>query len=121
MTTVARLPTRVRIARPEACPDIILHSIRHGKRGAYTVRAGGPADDTSGQAHACPGCVATNKTLTEFLLGSGLQAAAAALADRRSFVLDDAAWQDFVAALDAPPADNPALRTFLHRRPPWKT
>jgi uncharacterized protein (DUF1778 family) len=50
-----------------------------------------------------------------------LQAAATALADRRTFVLDDTAWHDFVAALDAPPADNPALRTLLERRPPWET
>ncbi len=63
---------------------------------------------------------ASNKTLTEFLLDSGLQAATATLSDRRSFVLDDAAWAAFNAMLDAPPADNPRLRALLERRPPWE-
>ena len=63
---------------------------------------------------------AANKTLTEFLLDSGLNAAAAALADRRHFVLDEAAWDAFNAALDAPPADNPRLAALLNRRPPWE-
>jgi uncharacterized protein (DUF1778 family) len=62
---------------------------------------------------------AANKTLTEFLLDSGLTAAYTTLADRRSFVLDDVAWAAFMAALDAPPSDNPRLRALMQRRPPW--
>lgn len=63
---------------------------------------------------------ATNKTLTEFLLDSGLHAAHETLADRRTFVLDDRRWEEFVAALDAPPADNPRLRALLARKPAWE-
>jgi len=62
----------------------------------------------------------TNKTLTEFLLDSGLHAAHDTLADRRTFVLDDQRWRDFMVALDAPPADNPRLRALLARKPAWE-
>ena len=63
---------------------------------------------------------ATNKTLTEFLLDSGLTAAYDTLADRRTFVLDERRWDEFMAALDAPPADNPRLRALLRRKPAWE-
>jgi len=63
---------------------------------------------------------ATNKTLTEFLIDSGLRAAYNTLADRRTFVLDETRWDEFMAALDAPPADNPRLRALLHRKPAWE-
>ena len=43
-----------------------------------------------------------NKTLTEFLLDSGLTAAFDTLADRRVFQLDEERWQQFNPALDAP-------------------
>lgn len=62
---------------------------------------------------------AANKTLTEFLLDSGLRAAFETLADRRTFVLDDESWQAFVSELDRPPADNPRLRQLLRRKPAW--
>jgi uncharacterized protein (DUF1778 family) len=62
-----------------------------------------------------------NKTLTEFLLDRGLQAAFDTLADRRTFVLDDARWNVFVSELDRPPADNPRLRQLLTRKPAWET
>jgi uncharacterized protein (DUF1778 family) len=61
-----------------------------------------------------------NKTLTEFLLDTGLHAAYDTLADRRVFVLDQQRWDAFMAALDAPPADNPRLRTLLARKPAWE-
>jgi uncharacterized protein (DUF1778 family) len=63
---------------------------------------------------------ASNKTLTEFLLDSGLHAAHDALADRRLFVLDEKQWNEFMAALEAPPADNPRLRALLARKPAWE-
>jgi len=63
----------------------------------------------------------SNKTLTEFLLDSGLHAAHGALADRRLFVLDERQWDAFTAALDAPPADNPRLRALLARKPAWES
>lgn len=63
---------------------------------------------------------ASNTTLTEFLLANGLRAAVDTLADRRTFVLDDASWEAFVAELDRPPADNPRLRALLTRTPAWE-
>jgi uncharacterized protein (DUF1778 family) len=62
---------------------------------------------------------ATNKTVSEFLLDSGLNAAFDALADRRVFQLDDAQWEAFQAALDTPPRDNPGLRALFARKPAW--
>lgn len=61
-----------------------------------------------------------NKTLTEFLLDTGLTAAFDALADRRVFHLDARRWDEFMAALSAPPKDNPRLRRLLARKPKWK-
>lgn len=65
--------------------------------------------------------VAENKTLTEFLLDSGLHAAHDTLADRRVFALDPQQWDAFTAALEAPPADNPRLRALLARKPAWES
>ncbi|HUB16065.1 MAG TPA: DUF1778 domain-containing protein [Acetobacteraceae bacterium] len=36
------------------------------------------------------------------------------------FVLDKRSWEEFVAEIDAPPADNPSLRTLLARKPAWE-
>lgn len=62
----------------------------------------------------------TNKTLTEFLLDTGLNAAFDALADRRVFQLDAKRWNEFMTALSKPPKDNPRLRKLLARKPKWK-
>ena len=62
----------------------------------------------------------THKTLTEFLLDSGLNSAFDTLADRRVFQLDDASWKAFMSALDAPPRSNPRLRKLLARKPAWE-
>ena len=61
----------------------------------------------------------TNKTLTEFLLDTGLTAALDTLADRRVFQLDGKRWDTFMAALAAPPKSNPKLRKLLARKPAW--
>jgi uncharacterized protein (DUF1778 family) len=63
---------------------------------------------------------ARNKTVTEFLLDSGMNAAFETLADRRIFQLDDTQWEKFEAALSAPPKSNPRLRKLLTRKPAWK-
>ena len=60
-----------------------------------------------------------NKTLSEFLLDTGLNAAFDALADRRVFQLDATRWETFMAALAKPPKDNPRLRKLLARKPKW--
>jgi uncharacterized protein (DUF1778 family) len=61
-----------------------------------------------------------NKTLTEFLLDRGLEAAHDALADRRAFLLDEHQWAEFMAQLHSPPVDNGALRALLARKPAWE-
>jgi uncharacterized protein (DUF1778 family) len=62
----------------------------------------------------------TNKTLAEFLLDAGLNAALDTLADRRVFQLDDKRWKAFMVALAAPPKNNPKLRKLLARKPAWE-
>jgi uncharacterized protein (DUF1778 family) len=56
---------------------------------------------------------AANKTVSEFLLDSGLTAAAETLADRRYFLLSSEQWEAFTAALDAPSRERPRLRGLL--------
>ena len=57
--------------------------------------------------------VARNKTVTEFILDVALTEAAELRANQRLFVLDDAQWQAFTAALDAPPKSRPRLEALL--------
>ena len=61
-----------------------------------------------------------NKTLTEFMLDTGLNAAFDTLADRRVFQLDARRWNAFMAALAKPPKNNPRLRKLIARKPNWK-
>jgi uncharacterized protein (DUF1778 family) len=63
----------------------------------------------------------SNKTLTEFLLDSGMHAAHETLADRRLFLVDERQWEEFTALLETPPADNPRLRALLARKPAWES
>jgi uncharacterized protein (DUF1778 family) len=62
----------------------------------------------------------TNKTLTEFLLDTGLNAALDTLVDRKVFQLDETQWKDFMTALSKSPKDNPRLRKLLARKPGWQ-
>ncbi len=57
---------------------------------------------------------AVGKNVTEFVLDSACTAAEDVLADRRRFVLDDAAWRRFMRALDRPVRAKPRLRALLH-------
>ena len=75
---------------------------------------------TSAKQMLTQAAAASNKTLTEFLIDSGMNAAYSTLADRRVFVLNDAQWAAFQAELSRPPADNPKLRKLLQRKPLWK-
>jgi uncharacterized protein (DUF1778 family) len=61
----------------------------------------------------------SNKTVTEFLLDSGLNAAFDTLADRRVFQLDSKRWKAFMDALAKPPKHNPGLQKLLARKPAW--
>lgn len=56
---------------------------------------------------------ATDRSLSEFVLESSLQAADSALADRARFTLSESQWLAFQAALDAPPRDISRLRQLM--------
>ena len=56
-----------------------------------------------------------HKTVTEFLLDSALTEAAEVLANRRIFFLDNKQWEEFMAALDAPPSPMPRLKKLLRQ------
>lgn len=56
---------------------------------------------------------ATNKTVTAFVLDSASTAAEQVLADRRWFMLDDAAWDAFQDALERPAVVKPRLAELL--------
>src|SRR3954463_271705 len=56
---------------------------------------------------------ATSKTVTDFVLDSASNAAEQVLADRRWFLLDDAAWASFEDFLERPAVLKPRLRDLL--------
>ena len=55
----------------------------------------------------------SRKTVAEFLLEAGIDAAENALADRRVFRLDEPRWRAFQDVLDRPVADKPRLARLL--------
>jgi Uncharacterized protein conserved in bacteria len=58
------------------------------------------------------------ESMTEFLVESGRERAERLLANRTHFVLNDAEWQAFTAALDRPAEARPELaRLFARPRP----
>jgi len=59
---------------------------------------------------------AARKSVSEFVLETALCEAEERLTDRRVFTLDAEHWEDFVAALDAPPRRHPRLER-LFREP----
>ena len=56
---------------------------------------------------------AAGRSVSEFVLESALARAEETLADRRHFGLDVERWEAFMAALDAPPRDIPALERLM--------
>ena len=56
---------------------------------------------------------------TEFVLRSSEAAAIEILNERPVIALDDEAWDDFIAALDAPVEIDPAVKARYARRPQW--
>jgi len=55
----------------------------------------------------------SHKNVSEFLLDAGVAAADQALADRHEFVLSEAQWQAFQAALDRPATAKARLQKLL--------
>jgi uncharacterized protein (DUF1778 family) len=61
-----------------------------------------------------------HRSVSEFVLEGALKHAEETLADRRTFLLADAEWEEFVALLDAPPRVIPELSELLARPAPWE-
>jgi uncharacterized protein (DUF1778 family) len=51
--------------------------------------------------------------VTDFIMRSAREKAEQALSDQTRFVLDEAQWKAFMAALDRPPKDKPRLRRLF--------
>jgi uncharacterized protein (DUF1778 family) len=56
---------------------------------------------------------ATGESLNEYVVRHAVEAAHHDLADRRVFMIDDAAWNELQALLDRPPAYRPELAKLL--------
>ncbi len=63
---------------------------------------------------------ALGKTRTEFMIDIAREQAINVLLDRRYFALGSERFDDFMNALDNPPAPGPRLRSLLRREPAWK-
>lgn len=64
-------------------------------------------------------CAVSGKKRSEFVLEAACREAENLLLDQRLFQLDDQAFANFQAILDAPVKDNPALRQLLNNKAPW--
>lgn len=61
-----------------------------------------------------------DKNPTDFVLDAARRAAEEALLDRTVFAVGPAAYEEFLAKLDAPPRPNARLRRSLQSTPPWE-
>ena len=59
--------------------------------------------------------LATHQNASRFVMQAALHSAETVLADRTRFVVDEAAWDEFVRRLDASPRVIPALREAVAR------
>jgi uncharacterized protein (DUF1778 family) len=83
------------------------------KTSRRNLRVSPTDDDLFRQAAAAIGA-----SVSEFLVESGRERAEMILADRTQFVLDEDAWQAFMAALDRPAEVKPAVVELLRRSRP---
>jgi uncharacterized protein (DUF1778 family) len=58
--------------------------------------------------------------LSEFMLESARVRAEETILDQRLFALDDDAYKQFIAILDAPAKPDRALRARMKRKPAWE-
>jgi len=58
--------------------------------------------------------------LSEFMLDSARRQAEDTILDQRSFFLDPAAHEEFLAMLDAPARPTKKLRARMRRKPSWE-
>ena len=82
--------------------------MQRSKKERIDIRTSGTVKAVLQQAAA-----SVNKSVSEFLLDSGLSAASETLTDRKLFALNDEQWLQFQAVLDADPKDKPSLKRLL--------
>jgi uncharacterized protein (DUF1778 family) len=61
-----------------------------------------------------------NKNRSDFMLEVACREAENVLLDRRLFLVDAEAYQEFETLLNAPVNDNPALQALLSGKAPWE-
>jgi uncharacterized protein (DUF1778 family) len=61
-----------------------------------------------------------HETITDYVVRHAVSAAKDDLADRRYFSIDSAAWAEFNAHLERPPAYKPRLEKLLAQPAPWR-
>jgi len=61
-----------------------------------------------------------NKNRSDFMLEAACREAENVLLDRRLFLVDAEAYQEFETLLNAPVNDNPALHVLLSGKTPWE-
>lgn len=59
--------------------------------------------------------LASQRSVSEFVLESAMARAEETLPDRQHFGLDAGQWRGFLAALDAPPRSVPHMKTLLQQ------
>ena len=64
------------------------------------------------------GALARGQNRADFILEAALRAAEEALLDRTRFAVSTAAYNEFLARLEAPPVPNARLRKTM-RKPAW--
>jgi uncharacterized protein (DUF1778 family) len=98
-------------------------SARHERRGAHAaarkddviqIRASAATKSILNRAARLRG-----QKLSEFMLESARRQAEETILDQRSFFLDPAAHEQFLAMLDAPVKPTKQLQERMRRRPSW--
>ena len=62
---------------------------------------------------------ASGKSVSDFVRDAATREAENTLLDRTKIEVNQADWERFIIALDAPPTDNPRLRNLLSRKAVW--
>ena len=62
---------------------------------------------------------ASGKSVSDFVRDAATREAENTLLDRTKIELNQADWERFLIALDAPPTDNPRLRDLMSRKAVW--
>jgi uncharacterized protein (DUF1778 family) len=103
------------MAKPMSVMEVDVAPRKQSKAGTIHIRVEPTKRDVIDRAAAIAG-----KDRSAFMLEAAYREAERVLLDRRLFALDDEAYAEFMAAIDAPPADNPRLRKLLVTPAPWE-